>query len=283
MKTIFITGSSSGIGRETVKYFSAQGWNVAATMRTPEKETELHNLKNVRLYQLDVNDAHSIETAIAKAVQDFGDIDVLLNNAGFAAVGPFEASTEEDIKKQFDTNVFGVMRVTRAILPYFRLKKEGTIITVTSMGGLITFPLYSLYHSTKWAVEGFMESLRYEMRQFNVKIKCVEPGAIKTDFYERSMNRIDKPAFSMYDHYSAAAHGNMDKFALNAPGPQVVAKKIFKAAGSNSFRMRYAVGSQAPLLLFLRKFLPNRWFFGLVRMVVEKGFRSKNAEVRMQK
>lgn len=276
MKTIFITGTSSGIGKETVKHFSANGWNVAATMRTPEKETELQKLKNVRLYKLDVNDEASIKSALDSAIKDFGGIDVLYNNAGYAAVGPFEASDDAEIKRQFETNVFGVMRVTRAILPYFRGKNDGTIITTTSMGGLITFPLYSLYHSTKWAVEGFMESLQFELRQFNIKVKCIEPGAIKTDFYDRSMNRIDKPEFNMYDNYSAVCHGNMDKVALNAPGPLVVAKKVFKAASSNNFRLRYAVGGQGPLLLFIRRMVPNSWFFGMVRMVTEKGFKKKS-------
>jgi short-subunit dehydrogenase len=274
-KTILITGASSGIGKETVKYFSQNGWNVAATMRNPEKEIELGKLNHVKLYKLDVLDEPGIDTAIKMAIHDFGGIDVLLNNAGFAVTGPFEAATEADIKKQFETNVFGVMRVTRAILPHFRAKNNGTVLTVTSMGGLITFPLYSLYHGTKWAVEGFMESLRYELKQFNIKIKCIEPGAIKTDFYERSMNRVDKPEFNMYDNYSAVAHTNMDKVALNAPGPLIVAKKIFKAANSENYRLRYPVGGQAPLLLFIRRIFPNWWFFGLVRMVTEKGFKKK--------
>jgi NAD(P)-dependent dehydrogenase (short-subunit alcohol dehydrogenase family) len=274
-KTILITGSSSGIGKSTAEYFASKGWNVAATMRTPSKDTELAKLPNVKLYALDVNNEASIEAAIENAIKDFGGIDVLFNNAGYAAVGAFETSTEEDIKKQFDTNVFGVMRVTRAILPYFRSKNDGTIITTTSMGGLITFPLYSLYHGTKWAIEGFMESLHYELRSFNIKVKCVEPGAIKTDFYDRSMVIMKKDGVNMYDNYTAVCVSNMDKFALNAPGPLVIAKKVFQAANSNNFRLRYPKGNNAPLLLFLRRILPNSWFFGLVRMIVEKGFKKK--------
>ncbi len=276
MKTIFITGSSSGIGRSTVEYFSSKGWNVAATMRSPEKETELQKVGNVKLYKLDVNDEASISLAIEQAIKDLGGIDVLFNNAGYAAVGAFEASDNEIIQKQFDTNVFGVMRVTQAILPYFRSKNSGTIITTTSMGGLITFPLYSLYHSTKWAVEGFMESLSYELRPFNIKVKCVEPGAIKTDFYDRSMVIMQKDGLKVYDKYTAVCVGNMDKFALNAPGPGIIAKKVFQAANANNFRLRYPKGNNAPMLLFLRRVLPNSWFFGLVRMIVEKGFKKKN-------
>lgn len=275
MKTILITGSSSGIGRSTVEYFSSKGWNVAATMRNPEKETELQKLSKVKLYKLDVNDEASISLAIEQATKDFGGIDVLFNNAGYAAVGAFEASDNEIVKKQFDTNVFGVMRVTRAILPYFRNKNKGTIITTTSMGGLITFPLYSLYHSTKWAVEGFMESLQYELRPFNIKIKCVEPGAIKTDFYDRSMTIMKKEGLTVYDDYTDQCVLNMDKFALSAPGPLIIAKKVFQAANANNFRLRYPKGNNAPMLLFLRRLLPNSWFFGLVRMIVEKGYKKK--------
>lgn len=275
MKTIFITGTSSGIGKATAKYFAEKGWNVAATMRTPDKETELNQIQNVKLYRLDVNDEQSILAAINAAIGDFGSIDVLFNNAGYAAVGIFEASTPADIKKQFDTNVFGVMNVTRAILPHFRKKRQGTIITTTSMGGLITFPTYSLYHGTKWAVEGFMESLHYELRPLNIRVKCIEPGAIKTDFYDRSIQVMRKEGLEDYGQYLEVCTGNIDKEASRAPGPLVVAKKVFKAANSNSFKVRYPVGGQGPLLLFVRRIIPNSWFYAIVRLVVEKGFRKK--------
>lgn len=274
MKTIFITGSSSGIGKSTAIYFANKGWNVAATMRNPEKETELNKIKNIRLYKLDVNNEESIVTAKENALKYFGEIDVLFNNAGYAAIGIFEESNSEIIQQQFDTNVFGVMRVTRAFLPYFRNKNAGTIITTTSVAGLISFPLYSLYNSSKWAVEGFMEGLRYELRQFNIKIKCVEPGAIKTDFYDRSRTLMDK-GMESYEKYKSACFFNTDKIALSAPGPIIIAKKVFQAANSKNYRLRYARGTQANLILFLRRILPSSWFFGLVRIIVEKGFRKK--------
>lgn len=132
-QTILITGASSGIGKITAKYFAERGWNVAATMRTPEKETELKQVSGIKLYQLDVTDDESIGKAIGSAVKDFGKIDVLLNNAGYGAVGVFEKATREQIQKQFDTNMFGVMNVTRQILPYFREQKGGTIINVSSI------------------------------------------------------------------------------------------------------------------------------------------------------
>ncbi len=269
-KTIFITGASSGIGKSTVELFSARGWQVAATMRNLSNDTSLSKLPNVKLFALDVLNEESINTAMAQALKAFGKIDVLVNNAGYAAVGPFEASTEENIKKQFDTNVFGLMRVTKAFLPHFRANKSGTIINIASVGGQITFPLYSLYHGTKWAVEGFSESLHFELKSLGIKIKIIEPGAIKTDFYDRSMDFLKKEGLTAYDDYSNICLQNMSQVSSTAPGPEIVAEKIFQAANENSSTLRYAVGSNAPLLLLFRRLLPNSWFYGLVRMVVEK-------------
>jgi NAD(P)-dependent dehydrogenase (short-subunit alcohol dehydrogenase family) len=272
-KTVLITGSSTGIGKAAVDYFVSKGWNVAATMRSPEKAQDFVKADNLRLYALDVTDTSSIRKAIDQTIIDFGQIDVIVNNAGYGAVGIFEKATPEEIQKQFDTNVFGVMNVIREILPYFRKKKNGTIINITSMGGLITFPLYSLYHGTKWALEGFGESLQFELRPFNIKVKNVEPGAIKTDFYTRSMNIFKNPAINDYDQYEKVVFENTQSAEKNAPGPEVVAKKIFQAANDSSFRIRYAVGGQGPLLLLMRKILPLGWFMGIVRMATEKGMK----------
>ncbi|HOZ13677.1 MAG TPA: SDR family oxidoreductase [Tenuifilaceae bacterium] len=272
-KTVLITGTSSGIGKSTALYFASKGWNVAATMRTPEKEKELSKVDGIKLFKLDVTDPASIQSAIEESISVFGGIDVVINNAGYGGVGVFEAASQEQIQRQFNTNVFGVMNVTRAILPYFRQKKSGTIINVTSVGGLITFPIYSVYHSTKWAVEGFAEALQYELRPFNIKIKNIEPGAIKTDFYDRSQDLFKKEGLTDYDNYAKVAFENTQNAGVNAPGPEVVAKKIYKAALDRSFRLRYPAGPQAPALLFLRRLLPLSWFRGIVKLVVERGFK----------
>ncbi len=160
-KTVFITGASSGIGRAAAEYFAQQGWNVAATMRNPDKETELNQLPKVRLYTLDVTDTATIDAALAAARQDFGRIDVVVNNAGYGVDGVFEAMSDDVIFRQFNTNVFGLMRVTRAVIPIMREQRGGTIVQISSMGGQVAFPLYSIYHGTKWAVEGFSESLHW--------------------------------------------------------------------------------------------------------------------------
>jgi NADP-dependent 3-hydroxy acid dehydrogenase YdfG len=269
MKTILITGSSTGIGRLTTLKFAKQGWNVIATMRTPEKEQEMRSIPNIHLKALDVNNQSMIDQVIVETIEEFGKIDVLFNNAGFALVGAFEAMTNEDIKKQFDTNVFGVMSMTRAILPHFRQQNGGTIINTTSMGGLITFPLYSVYHSTKWALEGFMESLQYEVKQFNIKIKNIEPGAIKTEF-ENALNFVESVE---YKKYTDIAHKNMLDAYKKAPKADIVADKVYQAATEDNYRLRYPVGGSGPLLLVLRKLLPLSWFTGMVKSQVEKGFK----------
>ena len=269
-KTIFITGASSGIGKSTAIYFANKGWNVAATMRKPINEIELLNYASIKCYALDVLKEENIQQVFEMALKDFGGIDVLVNNAGYAALGPFEAATKDQIVKQFDTNVIGLMSVCQQFIPYFRKQKSGTIINIASVGGRLTFPLYSLYHGTKWAVEGFSESLGFELRPFNVKVKLIEPGAIRTDFYDRSPDTLKKEGLIVYDAYVDKISANYLKAAAAAPGPEVVAKTIWKAANSNNFRLRYAVGSGAPFLLFLRRILPDAWFMGMVRMFLNK-------------
>src|SRR6266700_1624402 len=160
-KVVLITGASTGIGRETAKLFQTKNWKVAATMRTPEQAEDLQKIVDLECIRLDVTDIDSIYTAIAETLEKFGRIDAVVNNAGFAVVGPFETATEEKIALQFQTNVFGLMNVCREILTYFREQKRGMIVNIASVGGRVTFPLYSLYHATKWAVEGFSESLQF--------------------------------------------------------------------------------------------------------------------------
>jgi NAD(P)-dependent dehydrogenase (short-subunit alcohol dehydrogenase family) len=269
-KTILITGASSGIGKAVAEYFSTQGWNVAATMRSPEKEIDLAQLNGVKCYRLDVTNNASIDAAIQHAAADFGGIDVLVNNAGYGVDGVFEAMTDEVIERQFDTNVFGLMRVTRAIIPYFRQRGGGTIIQIASMGGRLAFPLFSIYHGTKWAVEGFSESLHYELRQFGIKVRIIEPGAIKTEFYGRSREFVMRDDLGVYQDYVNKITKVIQESGEKGEPAIKVAQAVMKAAKDTSGRLRYPVGAPAPLLLWLRKRLPDSWFVGIVRSQMEK-------------
>jgi NAD(P)-dependent dehydrogenase (short-subunit alcohol dehydrogenase family) len=265
-KVVLITGASSGIGLHTAKLFQAKNWKVAATMRSPEKATELKQIVDVECFRLDVTDNDSVRQAIADTIAKFGRIDAVVNNAGFAVVGPFEAATEEQIERQMQTNVYGLMNVCREILPVFREQKKGVIINVASMGGRLTFPLYSIYHASKWAVEGFSESLQYEVKDFGIKIKIIEPGPIKTDFYDRSMSITKKEGLTAYDNFVARAMPNMQKAGETGPDGSVVADVIYAAATDGSWKMRYPVNSRA--ILVLRRLLPDSLFLPIIRKVV---------------
>lgn len=273
--TILITGASSGIGKATAELFASKGWNVAATMRSPNRSKDAagNNRTNVRYYAMDVTDRETVERVVKQAVADLGRIDAVLNNAGYGAVGVFEASTEEQIKRQFDTNVFGTMNVIQSVLPYFRRNGAGTIINVTSVGGKVTFPLYSLYHGSKWALEGFSESLHYELKPLGIQVKMIEPGVIKTDFYSRSQELIHDEALSEYEPYVWTVWRNMQKAGNKGASPDTVAKAIYRAATDGKRKLRYAVGSPAPWLLPIRKLLPDSWFFSIIRGNVEKGLK----------
>ena len=267
-KVILITGASSGIGRETAKLFQSKNWKVAATMRSPEKAEDLRKIADVECLRLDVTDTDSIKEAIAATMEKFGRIDAVVNNAGYGLVGAFEAATGEQIQKQFQTNVFGLMNVCREILPVFRRQKRGIIVNVASMGGRIAFPLYSLYHATKWAVEGFSESLQYEVEQFNIRIKIIEPGPIKTDFYDRSMDLTRREGLTAYDSFIEKAMPNMQKAGADAPGDSFGAETIYEAVTDNSKKMRYPVNSK--MVLTARRLLPDGLFFKIVKGAVLK-------------
>lgn len=264
-KTVLITGTSSGIGKSTVFEFAKNGWNVIATQRNPENENDFSSFPNVKLYALDVTNLENIIQTFQIAKTEFGKIDVVVNNAGYGVDGAFEAMTDEVIEKQFNTNVFGLMRVSREAIKLMRPQGGGTIIQISSMGGKITFPLYSIYHATKFAVEGFTESLHYEVAQFNIKLKLVEPGPIITDFYTRSRQFIKPDYTDAYDAFITKFNDAAQKVMKDAEGPEVVAKTIYKAATDQSDKMRYPVGKPGPMLLMLRKLLSDKWYFLLVR------------------
>ncbi|MES2970767.1 MAG: SDR family oxidoreductase [Patescibacteria group bacterium] len=267
-KTVLVTGSSGGIGKATVEAFAQAGWQVAATSRSGDPNV-FSKWPNVKVYKLDVTNKKSIESSFTAVMRDFKAIDVVANNAGYALDGVFEATSEQQIRQQFDTNVFGLMSVTREAIKVMRPAKHGTIIQVASMGGRLTFPLYSAYHASKWAVEGFSESLQYELEQFGIRIKIIEPGVIKTEFYGKSGTNVKPPQSLGYNAFISQVESTSKSSGATGEAPELVAKTILKAANDNSTKLRYVVGSPAPLLLSLRKLLPERAFFWLMR----KGYR----------
>jgi NAD(P)-dependent dehydrogenase (short-subunit alcohol dehydrogenase family) len=252
-QTIFITGASSGIGKETAKFFQIKGWNVLATMRNPENETELNGLENVFVTKLDVLDLESINQAITQGIEKFGGIDVLLNNAGYGAYGPLESFPREKILRQFNTNVIGLLDVTRAILPHFRENKKGIIMNVSSMG--------SLYHGTKFAVEGISESLRYEVEEFGGKVKIIEPGAIATDFAGRSFDFNNDEKLSAYQNIVGKIMNVFPQMIKNASSTNVVTEVIYEAATDGKNRLRYMAGKDAKLYNLLNKILGYGFIF----------------------
>jgi NAD(P)-dependent dehydrogenase (short-subunit alcohol dehydrogenase family) len=251
-KTVLITGCSTGIGRATAELFVAEGWQVAATMRNPAHAGELAKHPSVAVFALDVTDDASIHAAVAATHARFGALDVLVNNAGFGAFGPFETANAALIDRQLDTNVKGVFNMTRAVLPAMRAQKHGVIINVSSIGGLTTFPMNAIYHATKYAVVGFTEALAYELEPFGIQAKVIAPGGVATDFAGRSLALT----FEGTDHpYADSVARVMEAFKARAGSHSEasdIAQSIFGAATDNSRRIRYVVGADAEAVLASR-------------------------------
>ena len=266
-KTILITGASSGIGKATAKKFQAEGWNVIATMRSPEKEEELSKLENVLVTKLDVQDISTINNAIEVGIEKFKKIDVVLNNAGYGLMGTFESASKESVSRQFDVNVLGLFDVTRAALPHFRKNKDGMFINISSIGGKMTFPIMPLYHSTKFAVEGFSESLHYELEAIGVKVKIVEPGGVNTDFGGRSMDFQHNEELEEYNEFVSGVMNTFQSMINEdtMSSADQIADVIFNAATDGTSTLRYRAGQDAEQLLTARKTMNDVEFIGMMK------------------
>lgn len=267
MKTVLVTGSSSGIGRETVKLFQKKGWAVAATMRNPGNEQELNKLQNVKCFKLDVTKPYTIHESIEDINATWGKVDLVINNAGYGTKGLFEASDIDNVKDLFEVNVFGVMNVIWGILPHFRLNNRGSIINVTSQAGYLGVPLNSLYNSSKFALEGFSESLLYELETINVSLKVVELGAINTGFLSSSIF-FENSELTDYTKVNNKVIPKMKEFLSTGETPTVVAEEIFKAATDIKNRFRYQAGKVSKRTYLYKKFLP----FSVIRRSIKKQF-----------
>ncbi|TAJ15525.1 SDR family oxidoreductase [Marinilabiliaceae bacterium JC017] len=267
-KIIFITGASSGIGKETVKYFHKKGWRVAASMRVPEQCDELRSLNGVRLYRMDVTKPDEVKSVVAQVWQEMGPVDLLVNNAGYGAIGPLEYASNEQVRRQFDVNVIGLLQVTRAFLPLFRKQGTGMIINLSSIAGRMALPLYSLYHGTKYAVEGITESLYYELRQWGIQVKLVEPGPVKTDFNGRSKDTLANGGVGGYDDFAHKVYRFYDKNFDYGISAHQVAKTIYRAACSQPRKLRFAAGFPAQTLLFMKRIMPAVLFRTVTRSLM---------------
>ena len=272
-KVAVVTGSSSGIGFETSLLLARNGFYTYATMRTPDKSKAITNLKqkekklSLKILQLDVISDKSVKEAIQNITNEQERIDVLVNNAGYALVGPFEELSIEEFKEQFETNLFGVIRVTQAVLPIMRRQRNGTIVNISSIAGKIGFPLTSAYTSSKFALEGLSESMAYEIEQFGVRIILIEPGVIKTNFN----NNLKIGKRVIIDSNSNSPYGEMTqkrisrfkpRFESGTP-PIEVAKVILKAitaSESQLSELRYLVGSDAFKLMEIRNNISDKEF-----------------------
>jgi len=266
-KTILITGCSTGIGRITAKYFQEKGWNVAATVRSnPEEDTELNALDNTLVVALDVTKEETIKEAVAKTIERFGQIDVLLNNAGYGSYGILEATPENAIRMQFDVNVIGTLLVSKNVIPYMRKAAQGTIINISSMGGKISFPLGTLYHGSKFAVEGLSEALSFELEAIGLQVKMIEPGMINTNFEATLINnlKIDQSQ-TEYAEFLQKAMAGMQQSGGNGSEPIIVAEKIYEAATDGKTQLRYIAGADAEQLIAARKQMDDTSYMAMMK------------------
>jgi len=257
-KTIFITGVSSGLGKASAKYFAANGWNVAATMRTPEKETELTQLPNIKVIKLDVTNLEQVRTATQEAIEAFGTIDVVLNNAGMGTYGALELAKESDIDWQFAVNTRGPINMIRAFLPHYRANKGGMFINVSSFMGLTTaVPLGSLYNMSKFALEGLTEGLYYELKPLNIDLRLIEQGGSTDNNFGNNIVWNTDPAITDYNELTA----KLKHMMANAPDSMKddtldIVKVIAGLANRESNNFRTVIGNAGNGLMALRSSMP---------------------------
>jgi short-subunit dehydrogenase len=270
--TILVTGATAGIGRHTALALARAGHRVfAAGRRTNalealEKEAAAEKLR-IEGVVLDVTKRDSIEAAkerIDEATDGYG-VDAVVNNAGFGMLGPLEDVGDDALRAQFDTNVFGLMAVTRAFLPKMRERGFGRVVNVSSLGGRVTFPLMGAYHGTKYAVEALSDALRNELHPFGIGVSIVEPGYIRTEFADVAMSTIDVPATSPFAPIVARAQELLSLFEKTGVGPEHVARAIRKALESRRPSARYMAPWRTYVGLVLFRIVPTAWMDAILR------------------
>jgi NAD(P)-dependent dehydrogenase (short-subunit alcohol dehydrogenase family) len=267
-KVAIVTGSATGIGYETALHLARNGFSTYATMRNLQKAKEIKETADAEslpldVIQLDVTDDVSITKAIDMVISESGRIDALVNNAGYGLIGSIEDMSVEELKAQYETNVFGIFRVTKAVLPYMRKQHGGSIINISSIAGRIALPLYSAYVSTKFAIEGLSESMAYELEPFGIKVAIIEPGAIKTNFRREQAAKgssEDSPYSSLMQSPSKA----IEEMLKHRLYPEEVAKTVIQAIENPNPKLRYIVGKDAEELIELRRKSSDEELFRIV-------------------
>ena len=270
-KAVLITGCSTGIGRATAKHLAQKGHTVYATARRVESIQDLEE-HGCKLLRLDVTDEESMRSAVAAVEEQEGAVGALVNNAGYSLSGAVESVSMEEVRRQFETNVMGLIRMCQLVLPGMREQRSGRIVNISSMGGKVTFPGGGIYHSTKFAVEGVSDVLRFESRGFGIHVAIVEPGLIRTEFGHAAVAALDQatPDEGAYAKFNAAVRattaGAYEGMASRmAAEPVAVARAIEKAITRRRPRTRYRITFGARLLMGMRKFMPDRAWDAMMR------------------
>ncbi|MGB3635588.1 MAG: oxidoreductase [Rubrobacteraceae bacterium] len=275
-EAVLITGCSSGIGRATAEYLADRGYNVYATARRPETLAPLE-ARGCKVLPLDVTDESSMSEAVAEVERMEGSVGVLVNNAGYSQSGAVEEVSMDRVRRQFETNVFGLIEMCQLVLPGMRRRGYGKIVNVSSMGGKLTFPGGGYYHASKYAVESISDALRFEVKGFGVDVILVEPGLIHTSFADTAVGSIsddeakgrvhDNPYAGFQEAVARTTRETYEKgpLARLGGGPETVAETIEKAITSEKPRARYPVTPSAWLLMGVRKVLPDRAWDAFVR------------------
>lgn len=254
-KVVLITGVSSGIGNATAQHLVGNGYRVFGTSRSGDA---ISGLAQVEVLALDVRSRQSVRDAVNTVVQKTGRLDVLVNNAGYALGGAAEDATSDDAKAQFETNYFGLVRMTQAVLPAMRSQRAGWIINISSLVGRVGLPFLAHYSASKFAVEGYSEALRYEVRPFGIHVSVVEPGFTKTNL--GAHERFPARPVDEYGPWRKRMSDAVSDATTHAPGPEIVAQTVAQIAKSASPKLRYAVGRESKLVQVLRWFAPSRVF-----------------------
>ena len=282
-KVAVVTGSSSGIGFETSLLLSRNGIYTYATMRNLNKSQQINDVAEkenlpLKVLQLDVTDDKSVKDSISQITDESSRIDVLVNNAGYDVMGAVEDISIDEFKSQFETNLFGVIRVTKEVLPIMRNQRAGNIINISSVGGRIGIPLNSAYISSKFALEGLSESMRYELEQFGIDVILIEPGVVKSNFFENAdvANNNTNNTISAYSQLTQNLYEGFEPMLKSNSSslPSDVAKIIYKAIESNNREVRYLVGKDAVSIINARQKLSDKEFENWIKesLFQQKGF-----------